>query len=99
MSKVLRLPTKLKPGATLAECRAARKAIALVRARLDILEKATEDRIIELTIDEHREALHALADGVLCPGCGKVARGPKYNLGEAYNWAEGCQACGTRGRE
>jgi len=51
-----------------------------------------DDQIDEI-LKDHRELFKSLADSILCPGCKKVTTGPKHNLGEAFHWAEGCEAC------
>jgi hypothetical protein len=55
--------------------------------------KKTFDEIAKEMIEKHRDLLDDLANSLLCPSCKAVVRPPFYNLGEDYNWAEGCGSC------
>ena len=54
--------------------------------------KKTDDHIDEI-LKNNRELFEMLADGIYCPSCKKIIRGVKYNLGEEFNWFEGCKDC------
>jgi hypothetical protein len=54
------------------------------------------EKEIDRFMEEHRELLDDLASGLLCPGCRKVIRGKFSNLGEKFNWAEGCASCAVK---
>lgn len=51
------------------------------------------DNLIDKILKDNAELFEALSDGLLCPSCGKITRGTKYNLGEEFNWFEGCKDC------
>lgn len=52
---------------------------------------------LELDIKEfletHKGLMSDLASSLMCPSCHKVVKAPFFNLGEKFNWAEGCEAC------
>lgn len=54
--------------------------------------RATEEEI-QAFLDEHQDLMRDLSDSLVCPCCGEMVRGDKVNLGEKYNWAEGCKGC------
>lgn len=48
---------------------------------------------IDKILEEHEDLFRDLADALVCPKCGEVVHGEKFNLGEAYGWCEGCKEC------
>ena len=49
--------------------------------------------LINKILEDNAELFEGLSDALLCPSCKKIIRGVKYNLGEEFNWFEGCKDC------
>lgn len=48
---------------------------------------------IEKLLEELGPIMEDLAQKIMCPKCCKFTKGPFYNLGKKFNWAEGCKKC------